>query len=83
MIRVLNVLAIVKGTPQIIEAFPIYEEQISEQVIEQAEKYLCNTLVGPQANTDDYVDVIMKAYTVGVKSYGGSVYYLLWSEIES
>jgi hypothetical protein len=85
--RVLNVLAIIKEMPQIIEAFPILEEQFSEEIINQAETYICNLVFGPKSNymfsEDEFSNIIMNAYSTGVSRPDGSVYYLLWSNVES
>ena len=85
--RVLNVLLIKDEVPQIIEAFPVFEEQLSEEVIDKAESYICNLVFGPKTDSifseDEFFDVMMHAYTIGVRRPDGAVYYLLWSDIES
>ena len=35
--RIVNILEIINGIPQSIESFPIFEEQLSEDVVEKAE----------------------------------------------
>lgn len=86
MIRVLNLLMIKDEVPQILEALPIYNESRSEDVIEYAEKSICNFIYGPLSDgifTENQLnDVMLHAYTVGIHRSDGSSYHLLWSHIE-
>lgn len=86
MVRVLNILMIKDEVPQIIEALPIYDESRSQEIIEFAEKSICNWIYGPLSGglfTEEQLnDIMLHAYTVGVRRPDGGSYYLLWSEIE-
>lgn len=81
MIRVLNLLMIKDEVPQILEALPIYDESRSEDVIEYAEKSICNFIYGPLTDAT-ITDVLLHVYTTGIRRPDGSSYHLLWSHIE-
>ena len=80
--RILNLLQIVDGIPTFIKSFPIYEDQLSEDVIEQAELTfldLINKHVHPEVLSDEEQEILLKEgryedddkYRV----------YLIWSDI--
>jgi len=54
--RIINVLEIINGIPNSIESFPIYEEQLSEDVVEQAENLFIqkiNENIYPEVLSDE------------------------------
>jgi hypothetical protein len=74
-----------KEMPQIIDSFPVIDEQFSEITIEQAEKTLCQIIFGPEYDEEkleeELFEVIDHAYRTGVSKITGPRYHLLWSEI--
>ena len=42
--RILNVLLIKNSMPEIVGSFPIYEEQLSDEIIEKAEELFIQTI---------------------------------------
>ena len=42
--QIINVLEMVEGTPSKIESFPIWEEQLSQDVEEEAEEYMIDLI---------------------------------------
>lgn len=80
--RILNVLEIEGDVPNIIESFPIYEEQLSQEIIEEAEFLFIekiNELIYPEVLSDEEQEYYIEQ---------GSFYdhpncnvFLIWSNI--
>jgi hypothetical protein len=83
--RILNILMISKGMPQIVHTFPVLDEDYSNVTIEEAEKALCHIIFGPECDEEElereFFEVIDYAYKTGVSKLTGPTYHLLWSEI--
>lgn len=84
--RVLNLLKTEGGVPQIIRTFPVVDNQLSAEVIEEAEKTLCYYIFGPECDEEtmsgEFFYAIDHAYRNGVSKLTGPTYHLLWSHIE-
>lgn len=80
--RIINVLEIINGIPSNIESFPIYEDQLSEDVIEQAE-----ILFIEKINKNIYPEVLSdekQEFYLDEGSYddmNGYEVYIIWSDI--
>lgn len=80
--RIINVLEIINGIPNNIESFPIYEEQLSEDIVEQAE-----ILFIQKINENIYPEVLSdekQEFHIDEGSYddmNGYEVYIIWSDI--
>lgn len=80
--RIINVLEIINGIPNNIESFPIYEEQLSEDIVEQAE-----ILFIQKINENIYPEVLSdekQEFHLDEGSYddmNGYEVYIIWSDI--
>ena len=80
--RIINVLEILNGIPSSIESFPIYEEQLSDEVVEKAEFLFIkkiNENIHPDVLSDEeqenYLD---EGY---YDDSNGYEIYIIWSDI--
>ena len=76
--RIVNVLQILNGIPNMIESFPIWEEQLSGEVIEQAEKFFLEICSKPDKEFTEEE----KEYLLDEGSYddqNGHEVYIIWS----
>ena len=83
--RILNLISVNDARVEIIRSFAIIEEQLSHDVIQQAETVLIERVFGilnTEIHPDDVFRIIDAAYTKGVRTADGSVYLLLWSDID-
>jgi len=80
--RIINVLEIINGIPNNIESFPIYEEQLSEDVVEQAENLFIqkiNENIHPEVLSDE-----KQEFHLDEGSYddmNGYEIYIIWSDV--
>jgi hypothetical protein len=84
--RIIHLLKIEDGNLEIVESFPVVDEQLSAETIQVAEDVLFATLLGPKyEEVNSYKDlheVVTHAYTTGVSdAQGERSFYLLWSTI--
>lgn len=78
--RVINILELLNGIPSQIQSFPIYEEQLDGEVVEQAEK-LFEEMIRYHENdiTDEDIEACIEE---GVfDDNNGHELYIIWSEI--
>jgi hypothetical protein len=84
MERIINVLELLNGIPSQIESFPIYEEQLSEEVVKQAEKYFLDLVKEHNQSIDGSLefdedweeDILDNAY---YSDDNGYEVYIIWS----
>lgn len=83
--RIIHLLKIEDGMPEIVDSFPVIDEALSADTIEIAQDVLCATLLGPMYEQvtpyKDLHEIISHAFTTGVADLKGRSYYLLWSNI--
>ena len=79
--RIINVLTIEKGIPTEIKSFEIYEEQLSGEVIEEAEKYFKNLIKQNYKfiEEEDEEEILEKAVEEGYFDTQNKSFYLIWS----
>lgn len=80
--RIINVLEIINGIPQSIDSFPIYEEQFSEDVVEQAETLFLqkiNENIHPEVLSDEKQEFYLDEGTYD--DMNGYEVYIIWSDI--
>lgn len=79
--RILNVLFIENGWPRCIESFPVVEEQLSDEVVKEAEN-LFISLIEPHFSdfNEDDRDYYLAG---GYYERGGFEVHLMWSESEN
>lgn len=83
--RILNLISVNDKRVEIIRSFPVIEEQLSHEVIQEAETALIERVFGilnTEIHPDDVFRIIDTAYTKGARAADGSVYLLLWSDID-
>lgn len=79
--RIINVLEIVNGTPQQIVSFPVYEEQLSEEVAQEAEDLFVACI---KDNAEDWSEEIIEN-AIGDAVFtdlNGYEVYIMWSDID-
>lgn len=80
--RIVNILEIINGIPQSIDSFPIYEEQLSDDVVEKAELLFLqkiNENIHPEILSDE-----KQEFHLDEGSYddmNGYEVYIIWSDI--
>ena len=87
--RIINVLEIINGIPYKIESFPIYEEQLSEEIVDEAEKLFLKlieenrkSLLKENLSEEDIEDTEEYYLDEGVyDNKNGYELYIIWSEI--
>lgn len=79
--RIINVLTIEKGIPSEIKSFEIYEEQLSGEVIEEAENYFKKLIKENYKFTEeeDEDETLEKAVENGYFDTFKKSFYLIWS----
>lgn len=80
--RILNVLEIDRDVPNIIESFPIYEEQFSQEIIEKAELLFIETinkLIHPDVLSDEEQEYYLDEGNYSDSN--GYEIYIIWSNI--
>jgi hypothetical protein len=78
--RIINVLEMDKGVPSELTSFPIYEEQLSSDVIEDAENFFIeriSAVIQPDVLTEDDIEFYLDEASFHNKS--GKSIYLIWS----
>lgn len=80
--RIINVLEITRGIPTALESFPIFEEQLSEDVTEKAELLFVNKInenIAPEVLSDEEQEEhIENGYYQNMNGYE---VYLSWSNV--
>jgi len=80
--RILNLLQIVDGIPTFIKSFAVYEDQLSEYVIEQAELTFLDRInehIHPEVLSDEEQESFLEeGCYVHDDEYG---VYLVWSDV--
>lgn len=80
--RILNVLEIEGDVPNIIESFPIYEEQLSQEIIEEAELLFIekiNELIYPEVLSDEEQEYYIEQGSF--YDHSSCNVFLIWSNI--
>jgi len=80
--KIINVLEIINGIPQSIDSFPIYEEQLSKDVVEQAETLFLqkiNENIHPKVLSDEKQDFYLDEGTYD--DMNGYEVYIIWSDV--
>lgn len=80
--RILNLLKVDADVPNIIESFPIYEEQLSQEVIEKAELLFIakiNELIHPDVLSDEEQEYYIEQGSF--YEYSNCNVFLIWSNI--
>jgi len=80
--RILNLLKVDSDVPNIIESFPIYEEQLSQEVIEKAELLFIakiNELIHPDVLSDEEQEYYIEQGSF--YEYPNCNVFLIWSNI--
>ena len=83
--RIINVLEMMGGIPEFIQSFPIYEEQLSEEVVEQAENFFISRIHEFYTFEDDEnkEQIIQDAIDNGsFETSEGVEIYIIWSDID-
>lgn len=83
--RILNLISINNERVEIIRSFAVLEEQLSHEVIQEAETALIERVFGvlnTDLHPDDVFRIINAAYTKGAYTVDHTVYLLLWSDID-
>ena len=75
--RIANVIVIKEGIVNDIDSFGIFEEQLSDEVVEKAEELFTEKCLEYGADEDDMADYIEDGYYAG----GNFSICLTWSEI--
>jgi len=77
--RIINIIESTMDTPILsIESFGIFEEQLSQEVVDQAEKLFKDKAIENGANEDDIDDDIENGYYSRRDGYTVSI---VWSDI--
>jgi hypothetical protein len=77
--RIVNVLEIINGIPSQIESFPIWEEQLSREVVEGAEKFfieLCKAGGNIEFSDEEIEDLLDEGQ---YDDQNGHEVYIIWS----
>ena len=80
--RIVNILEIINGIPQSIESFPIFEEQLSEDVVEKAELLFIqkiNENIHPEILPDEKQEFYLDEGSYD--DMNGYEVYIIWSDI--
>lgn len=81
--RIINVLEIIKGIPSKIESFPIYEDQLDQEVVDEAEKLFKKMILENHSFDDetekDELEACLDDGCFDDKN--GYELYIIWSEI--
>lgn len=76
--RIINVLEMTMGLVNKLTSFPVIEEQLSEEVVENAEKFFierCSSL-GKQFTEEETESMLEEGYYID----NGNEFFLIWSE---
>ena len=81
--QIVNILEIIKGIPSKIESFPIYEDQLDQEVVEKAEELfkkmiLENHSFDDETEEDELEECLDNSY---FDDNHGYKIYIIWSEI--
>lgn len=79
--RIVNVLEIINGIPNQIESFPIYEEQLSDDVVQQAEDDFIEKIKEHSADELSEEDEEFYLDEGSFDNKNGYEVYLIWSDI--
>jgi hypothetical protein len=77
--RIINVLEIINGIPSQIESFPIFEDQLSEEVIEQAEKFFIECCKAGESVEFSEEDIEFMLDEASYDDHSGHEVYIIWS----
>lgn len=80
--KIINVLEIINGIPQSIESFPIYEEQLSNDVVEKAEALFLqkiNKNIYPEVLSDEKQQFYLDEGNYD--NMNGYEVYIIWSDV--
>ena len=78
--RIINILELINGIPQQIQSFPIYEEQFSQDVVENAEKLYVEMMKyhEPEISEEDVEWCLNEGFYDNRK---GKELFIIWSDI--
>ena len=82
--RIINVIEIVSGIPNKIESFPIYEDQLSEEIVDEAEKLFIEMILKKELEFNEVLTEEEKEFFLDEGYYdnkNGYALYIIWSEI--
>ena len=82
--RIINVIEIVSGIPNKIESFPIYEDQLSEEIVDEAEKLFIEMILKKELEFNEVLTEEEKEFFLDEGYYdnkNGYELYIIWSEI--
>jgi len=87
--RIINVLEVINGIPSQIQSFPIYKEQLSQDVVDRAEKLFLELIEKNKEplrmrglSEEDIEDVTEFYLDEGVyDDKNGYEVYIIWSEV--
>lgn len=87
--RIINILEIINGIPNKIESFPIYEDQLSQEIVHKAEKFFLQLieenrkpLLNEDLDLEDIEETEEFYLDEGVyDNKNGYELYIIWSEI--
>ena len=80
--KIINILEIINGIPQSIDSFPIYEEQLSNDVVEKAEALFLqkiNKNIYPEVLSDEKQQFYLDEGNYD--NMNGYEVYIIWSDI--
>lgn len=77
--RCINVLEMLNGIPYQIESFPIYEEQLSEEVVEQAEELMIKWASQPTGREFDEEEIDFILNEGVYDDQNGHEVWIIWS----
>lgn len=82
--RIINILTIVSGTPHQIESFAIYEEQLSQYVVDEAEKIFKQSILDNYTfqEQDNKDEILEEAVENGYFDMMDWEVYLIWSNVD-
>jgi len=76
--RIINVLEIINGIPSQIESFPIWEEQLSQDVVEEAEEFFIQLCSQPDKEfTEEEIEFLLDEGSYDDQN--GHEVYMIWS----
>lgn len=78
--RIINILELINGIPQQIQSFPIYEEQLSRDVVDEAEKLFVEIIKyhEPDISEEDVECCLDEA---SFDNKNGKELFIIWSDV--
>ena len=78
--RIINILQIISGIPNQIESFPIFEEQLSQDVVEAAENCFIEMIYGKDwKNVINEEEKELLLDEANYDDHNGHEVYIIWS----